>query len=213
MADTTTPHTALLTALATEHFVQQSAISATISEMASRTTIYIMSLSSALVATGFVAQSPEFLQPFLLAVLPSLFLLGSFTVLRLIDIAAENMQAHIGIARIRAYYRTLGDDAAFQFSKEFGRWPENDAEPSLRSGPLLAHLTTAATMIAFVNGIVAAAGVTLLALYVGSALAPALCLGAGTTTGLMILFYWYQRLRTKGMVRLAKAYGPEKSVL
>ncbi|TIL82131.1 MAG: hypothetical protein E5Y59_23465, partial [Mesorhizobium sp.] len=100
MADTTTPHTALLAALTTEHFVQQSAISATISEMASRTTIYIMSLSSALVATGFVAQSPEFLQPFLLAVLPSLFLLGSFTVLRLIDIAAENMQAHIGIARI-----------------------------------------------------------------------------------------------------------------
>ncbi|RWN53289.1 hypothetical protein [Mesorhizobium sp.] len=152
MADTTTPHTALLAALTTEHFVQQSAISATISEMASRTTIYIMSLSSALVATGFVAQSPEFLQPFLLAVLPSPFLLGSFTVLRLIDIAAENMQAHIGIARIRAYYRTLGEDAAFQFSKEFGRWPENDAEPSLRAGPLLAHLTTAATMIAFVNG-------------------------------------------------------------
>ena len=208
-----TPPAGLITALTTEHFVQQSAISTTISEMASRTTTYIMSLSSALVATGFVAQSSEFLQPFVLAVLPLLFLLGNFTVLRLIDIAAENMQAHIGIARIRAYYRTLGDDAAYQFAKEFGRWPENDAEPSLRAGPLLAHLTTAATMIAFVNAIVAAAGVTLLAQSVGAALPVALSLGAVTAIGLMILFYFYQRFRTRSMVRLAKAYGSEKSVL
>jgi hypothetical protein len=213
MAKNTLPHPALVTALTTEHFVQQSAIGATISEMASRTTTYIMSLSSALVATGFVSQSPEFLQPFLLAVLPSLFLLGSFTVLRLIDIAAENMQAHIGIARIRAYYRTLGDDARFHFAQEFGRWPENDAEPSLLAGPLLAYLTTAATMIAFVNAIVAAVGVTLLAQFAGTGLPAAGSLGALTATGLMILFYFYQRFRTKNMVSLAAAYSPGKSVL
>ncbi|MER9424196.1 MULTISPECIES: hypothetical protein [unclassified Mesorhizobium] len=213
MADTPTPDASFLAALTTEHFVQQTAISTSISEMASRTTIYIMALSSALVATGFVTQSSEFFLPFVAVVLPSVFLLGAFTVLRLVDIAAENMQAHIGIARIRAYYRTLGDEAAFQFSKEFGRWPENDAEPSLRTGPLLAYLTTAATMIAFINAIVAAAGVTLLAFRVGADLLLALCLGAGTAIGLMTIFYLYQRLRTKGMVRIAKPYGSEKSVL
>ena len=213
MADTPAPDSALLAALTTEHSVQQTAISTTVSEMASRTTTYIMSLSSALVATGFVTQSSEYFLPFVAAVLPSVFLLGTFTVLRLVDIAAENMQAHIGIARIRAYYRTLGDEAAFQFSKEFGRWPENDAEPSLRTGPLLAHLTTAATMIAFVNAIVAAAGVTLLALRIGAGLPLALLLGAGTATGLMTLFYFYQRLRTRDMVRIAGAYGSDKSVL
>ena len=107
----------------------------------------------------------------------------------------------------------MGDEAAFQFSKEFGRWPENDAEPSLRTGPLLAHLTTAATMIAFVNAIVAAAGVTLLALHIGAGLPLALFLGAATATGLMTLFYFYQRLRTRDMVRIAGAYGSDKSVL
>ncbi|MBZ9676218.1 hypothetical protein [Mesorhizobium sp. ES1-1] len=213
MADTPTPSPALIAALTTEHFVQQTAISTSISEMASRTTIYIMSLSSALVAIGFMTKSSEFFLPFVAVVLPSVFLLGAFTVLRLVDIAAENMQAHIGIARIRAFYRTLDDEAAFQFSREFGRWPENDAEPSLRTGPLLAYLTTAATMIAFVNAIVAAAGVALLASFFGAELWLALCLGLGTTTGLMALFYFYQRLRTKGMVRIAKPYGSDKSVL
>ncbi|MGX5851124.1 hypothetical protein ACWGTO_29080, partial [Mesorhizobium sp. PL10] len=75
------------------------------------------------------------------------------------------------------------------------------------------YLTTAATMIAFVNAIVAAAGVALLALGVGADLLLALCLGIGTITGLMTIFYLYQRLRTKGMVRIAKPYGSEKSVL
>lgn len=68
-------------------------------------------------------------------------------------------------------------------------------------------------MIAFVNAIVAAAGVTLLAQYIGAALPLALSLGAVTAFGLMVLFYFYQRCRTKSMVRLAKAYGSEKSVL
>ena len=94
MADTPAPDSALLAALTTEHSVQQTAISTTVSEMASRTTTYIMSLSSALVATGFVTQSSEYFLPFVAAVLPSVFLLGTFTVLRLVDIAAENMQAH-----------------------------------------------------------------------------------------------------------------------
>ncbi|MER8915885.1 hypothetical protein NKI32_18865 [Mesorhizobium sp. M0761] len=68
-------------------------------------------------------------------------------------------------------------------------------------------------MIAFINAIVAAAGVTLLAFGVGAELLLALCLGAGAAIGLMTIFYLYQRLRTKGMVRIAKPYGSEKSVL
>ncbi|WP_287286427.1 hypothetical protein, partial [Mesorhizobium sp.] len=85
---------ALLAVLTTEHFVQQTVIGTTTNEMASRASIYIMALSSALVATGFVIQSSDILLPFVAAVLPSVFLLGIFTTLRLIDIAAENMQAH-----------------------------------------------------------------------------------------------------------------------
>lgn len=41
------------------------------------------------------------------AFLPALFLLGLFTVYRLVDTGIENQQYLTGIARIRGYYRTL----------------------------------------------------------------------------------------------------------
>ena len=47
--------TALLTALTTEHFVLQTASNATYAEAAARSTLYVMALSSSLVAIGFVA--------------------------------------------------------------------------------------------------------------------------------------------------------------
>jgi hypothetical protein len=213
MSNRSDAEAALLSALTTEHFVQQTVIGTTSNEMASRASIYIMALSSALVATGFVIQSSDMFFPFVAAVVPSVFVLGLFTVLRLVDIAAENMQAHIGIARIRAYYRTLGDDAAIHFAKEFGRWPENEREPSLRTGAFLAHLTTAATMIAFINAVVAGAGISLFAFYHSASLTVALSFGAGGAMGLLMLFYWYQRFRTKGMVRIAQGYGSGKTVL
>ena len=144
---------AFASAIATEHFVLQTAISATINEGASRASIYVFSLSSSLVAMGFATQSPAAFMPFVGTVLPALFLLGIFTVLRLIDIAAENMQAHIGIARIRGYYRTLTAEAEVYFSADRGRWPEAKTEPSLRIGPLIGYLTTGASMIAFINAI------------------------------------------------------------
>jgi uncharacterized membrane protein len=203
----------LLAAITTEHFVQQTVLGTTTNEMASRASIYIMALSSALLATGFVIPSLGMLLPFVAVVLPSIFLLGVFTILRLVDIAAENMQAHIGIARIRAYYRTLGESAEFQFASQFGRWPENEAEPSLRTGALLAHLTTAATMIAFVNAVVAAAGISLLVFYLAGSLALALSLGGLTMVVLMTVFYSYQRIRTKQMVRIARSHSSGKTIL
>jgi hypothetical protein len=44
-----------MSALTTEHFVLQSATSTSVSESASRASLYIMSLSSVLVAMGFVS--------------------------------------------------------------------------------------------------------------------------------------------------------------
>src|SRR5579863_3404989 len=85
---------AVASALATEHFVLQTAMSTTVNEGGSRASIYIFALSSSLVALGFSTQSPEAFLPFVGIVLPALFLLGVFTVLRLVDIAAESMQFH-----------------------------------------------------------------------------------------------------------------------
>jgi hypothetical protein len=57
-------------------------------------------------------------------VLPGLFVLGVFTVLRLVDNAIENLQFLAGVARIRGYYRSLTPEATGYFAAEGGRWPE-----------------------------------------------------------------------------------------
>src|SRR5438128_2235343 len=105
----------------------------------------------------------SFIRLFAAAILPALFVLGLFTTVRLIDTGIENQQSLRRIARIRGYYRTLTPEAAVYFSAESGRWPETHAAPPLWSGALVAFLTTAASMIAFINSIVAGTGVTLLA--------------------------------------------------
>jgi hypothetical protein len=147
--------TAFLTALTTEHFVLQTAASSTISESSARSSLYVLSLSSSLVAIGFISQSREMFVPFVSTVIPAVFLLGLFTVMRLVDTSLEYMQYLSGIARIRGYYRSLGPEAAEHFAVETGRWPETSG-PALRLGPLLAHLGTgrpaAGTLTAHAGG-------------------------------------------------------------
>jgi hypothetical protein len=153
---------------------------------------------------GFAANSRDVFLPFAAAVLPALFVLGVFTTVRLVDSAIENMRYLDGIARIRGYYRTLTPEAAELFAARWGRWPEAGSEPSQALGSLVAFLTTTASMVAFINSVVAGAGVTLLAY---NALAPgrmgvALALGAAAAVALMALFVVFQRWRFS-MVRLA----------
>ena len=188
--------TALLTALTTEHFVLQTASNATYAEASARSTLYVMALSSSLVAIGFVAGSTQALIPFAATVLPAVFLLGIFTVVRLVETALENMHCLRGIARIRGYYRTLGPEAARQFSVEWGRWPEAET-PSLRLGRALAFFGTTASMIAVINNVVAGAGVSMLARYLDPS-APAWMAAAAGIVGALVLtglFYRYQRWR------------------
>src|SRR3990170_2679419 len=99
-------HAAFMSALTTEHFVLQTAANATVGDAAARTSLYVVSLSSTLVAMGFASRSREVFVPFAAIVLPALFVLGIFTIVRLVDSALENMRCLTGIARIRAYYRT-----------------------------------------------------------------------------------------------------------
>jgi len=190
-------HSAFMSALVTEHYVLQAAASATVSEAAARGSLYVYSLSSSLVAVGFVSRSPEAFRPFAAAVLPAVFVLGIFTIVRLVDTGIENQEALRGIARIRGYYRTLTPDAASYFSAENGRWPEKGSAPQLLSGAFVALLTTAASMIAFTNSVVAGAGVTLLlASLLGSErISLALPLGVAAAVAVMAVFLAYQRRR------------------
>jgi hypothetical protein len=71
-----------MSALVTEHFVLQSTASATISESGSRVAIYLSALSSGLVAIGFASSSPHALGSLAFTVLPMVFMLGHFTIVR-----------------------------------------------------------------------------------------------------------------------------------
>jgi hypothetical protein len=189
-------HSAFMSALVTEHYVVQAAASATTSEAAARASLYVYSLSSSLVAMGFASRSSEAFRPFAAAVLPAVFVLGLFTIARLVDTGIEYQQALRSIARIRGYYRTLTPEAAEYFSAENGRWPERRSGPRLWSGAFVALLTTAASMIAFINSVVAGACVTLLVASLGSdRIGLGLSLGAAAAVALMASFLAYQRLR------------------
>ncbi len=152
---------AFMQAVFTEHFVMQTAAGVSVNEQASRASAYLVSLSSSLVAMGFASQSREAFVPFVATVLPAVFLLGLVTIARLVDIGAESSQALRNVARIRGYYRTLTPEAASLFAAERGRWPEEGASAGFHHSRFVAFVTTAASMVAFVNAIVAGAGTAL----------------------------------------------------
>lgn len=194
--DEQSERSSLLTALTTEHFVLQTANNSTYSEASARSTLYVMALSSSLVAMGFVAGSTDVLLPFAAVVLPAIFVLGLFTVLRLVETALESMHCLEGIARIRGYYRTLGAEAARHFSPENGRWPEVES-PALRLGPTLAFFGTTASMIAVINNAVAGVGIALLTRFLSPSAPSWVDPAAGVVAALVLtwLFYAYQRWR------------------
>ena len=186
----------LLSAMTTEHFVLQSANSSTYAEASARSSLYVMALSSSLVAMGFLSSSRDVFLPFAATIIPTLFLLGLFTVVRLVETSLESMHYMTGIARIRAYYRSLGPEAARQFTAEGGRWPEVSS-PALRFGPTLAFMGTTASMIAVTNNVVAGAGAALLINWWWPTVSTSGCAIAGVAIGLLLtwVFYVYQRWR------------------
>lgn len=194
--DEQSQRTALLSALTTEHFVLQTANSSSYMEASARSTLYVMALSSSLVAMGFLSGSADVLIPFAATVLPTVFLIGIFTVVRLVETALESMHYLDGIASIRGYYRTLGPEAARHFAPENGRWPEVES-PATRLGPMLGFFGTTATMIAIINNVVAGAGIALLTRLLSPS-APSWIDAAAGSVGAFVLtfvFYAYQRWR------------------
>ena len=103
----------LLSALTTEHFTLQGARSQTVSESTGRATLYVMSVSSTLIALGFLAQISEVgdaFEVFALTVLPTLYVLGLFTYFRLVESAAEDFLYGRAVNRIRHYYLELAGE-------------------------------------------------------------------------------------------------------
>jgi hypothetical protein len=114
MADAPDPGR-LLTALTTEHFTLSGSRAATTSESAARSSLFLGSVSSALVALGFIASvsggASALFRTFALTVLPTLCFLGLVTFIRLLELGTEDFLYGRAINRIRNHYLELaGED-------------------------------------------------------------------------------------------------------
>jgi hypothetical protein len=195
---------ALLTALTTEHLVMQNVVSASIAEQQARASMFLLSASGALVAIGLMAQSDKFLL-FTGVIIAALYLTGLLTILRLVDVGMESMQSEVTIAKIRRYYRTLGEPAEALFEVPLGRWPEGKLDSGHVIGEVLGLLTTAASMIACVNGFIGGAGLALLLYHlVPTGVAVAVLAGAVFVVVQVAVAYAYQMWRINVVVRLAE---------
>jgi hypothetical protein len=205
-----------LSALTTEHFNLQSARIGTIAEANGRSTLYLGTLSSAVIAIAFVGQASELgdaFYLFALMLLPPVFLLGVFSFLRLVQTSIEDMVYAVGSFRIRQYFLGL-DPAAVPF------FPQTDPQGITKlermgvvaTGPLQ-MLLTAASMVACINAIVGGMTVALALRSLLAAPVPvAAVAGAVVALGLAALGFGYQvrRFRRAGAVvpELFEGEGP-----
>ena len=192
MMDQQAREQAFMAALTTEHFTLQSTASTTVSESGTRASLYVMALSSSLVAIGFSVGSKRAFVPLVATVLPVVFLLGIFTVVRLVETGVQNLLCLRRIAHIHSYYRSLLPEApayfdplgSFDATTTSTSTPSNDpranpnrdrarAEEEHRAALamlaipqrryVLTGLFSIAAMVAAINSIVGGAGVALLA--------------------------------------------------
>jgi hypothetical protein len=95
------------TAITTEHFGLVGARAQAASESASRSALYLGTLSSALIGLGLTSQASDDGDVFLvftLVALPTIFLLGVFTFVRLVELGIEDFLLGRAINRIRHLY-------------------------------------------------------------------------------------------------------------
>jgi hypothetical protein len=185
-----------LSALTTEQFNLQTARMGTIAEANGRSSLYLGTLSSAVIAIAFVGQANQLgdsFYLFALTLLPTVFLLGVFSFLRLVQTSIEDMVYALGSFRIRQYFLGL-DPATVSF------FPPTDPQGMTKlermgvvaTGPLQ-MLLTAASMVGCINAIVGGVGVALaVRSLLEASVAVAAVTGALVALGLAAVFFVYQ---------------------
>jgi hypothetical protein len=172
-----------MSTLGTEYFVLQSTASSTISESGSRVSIYLSSLASGLVALAFT-------------VLPTVFVLGWFTIVRLIDTSVANLVSLRRMELITRYYAALAPIAPPYFGAE----DSPTAQHSVRYGRW-SFLFTMASMVITVNCVLGGATIALLCDLAFKAPLPATA-GIGVAAGpaLLALSLRYEHRRLTPVV-------------
>jgi hypothetical protein len=156
---------ALLTMLTTEHFTLQGSRSTTVSESSSRAALYMGSVSSTLIALGFLAQVStlgDAFDVFAVVVLPTLFALGVFTFVRTVESSVEDVLYGRAINRIRAYYlEVAGPEARWFVMRGHDDALGVLANMGLRPSRWQLYFTVS-TMVATVNSVVGGSAVAIL---------------------------------------------------
>lgn len=199
---------AFYSALMNEHFVLESARGITVNESSSRASLYLTTLSSSLVAFGFLAQTPYALG-FLTVIIPVIFLLGIFTYERLVETSLEDVAALEAIQRIRAVYARTLPGAAEYFPRPTGPHGPNEMLPIGRRPSWVGVFFTTATAIAVVNSLVAGAGVAILVVQGTEQATPSILIGLGTAVLLAVLHGLYQEYRYEALRRFLHAERPK----
>lgn len=176
---------AFMTALVTDHFALQGARGQLNAELAGRAALYLATVSSTLIALGFVARDWSAFVPFAAAVLPSLLILGEFTFIRLVAASIEDLKHLYAIQQIRSYYRSLVPDGLTFFADITIGDPRVAVTRAMgMSQSWLNLLFTAGGMIAAINSILAGIGIALILL--GAGLVIAIGASCGVITALVI---------------------------
>jgi hypothetical protein len=181
MADAEPNLAALNSAVGTELVVLQSVASSTIAEAGTRSTIYLSTLASGLVDIGFAGRSPALLATLTFTVFPTVFMLGWFTVVRLVDTSVENITVRRRMVRIREHFVSLHPSGPDLISLDNPRTGELGVR-YLRSS----FLFTMASMVGAVNSVLGGALVALLVIFGGGA-PPFLAQTSGVIVGLTLL--------------------------
>jgi hypothetical protein len=159
---------ALLTMLTTEHFTLQGSRATTVSESSSRAALYMGSVSSTLIALGFLGQISDIgdaFDVFAMVVLPTLFALGAFTFVRTVESSVEDVLYGRAINRIRAYYLQLAGSESRWFVMQGHDDPRGVLANMGIARPSRWQLYfTVSTMVATVNSVVGGSAV---AIFVG----------------------------------------------
>lgn len=100
---------AALTILTTEHYTLQMVRTATITDATGRAGHLLTTISASMIALGFVAQVVplKVLLTLMLVIFTGLFLIGLATLFRTVELTIEDVQAGLGINRIRHIYGDL----------------------------------------------------------------------------------------------------------
>jgi hypothetical protein len=193
----------MVTVITTEHYNLQMGRSMTVSDANGRSTLFISTVSGALIAIAFAGQTSHMGTGFFvfsLVLLPSLFLMGLITFKRVLQSAIEDLIYARGITRIRHLYLAQAPVLRSYFILSAN---DEGKQPVLNAGThpdwWQVFLTTAG-MIAVIDSVLVGAfvGLLLSALFTFPL---AVCTGAGIAIFLMS-FSILQRYQWKQWSRL-----------